>query len=200
MSLPDQDSEVVELTIQLSGLAITVRGSPARAADFVRGISDQASPALPHHGYSSAASAAPASPAASWVSSSIETRCSIASDFPSCPAHWIGLASSRLSGSRLGGEGRARRAWLAGCWARAVIDSRIGTPNRSVAIELPNRFWCVLSCQGLSCPRVFTTSRQFFAAVGQVEGSTTVCHAFPSETESRIYFEAAGFDYPSSQN
>ena len=153
-----------------------------------------------HHGYPQPQLGTPASSVASWVSSSVETRCSIASEFPSCPAHWIGLASSRLSGSRISGSDRAKRVWLAGCWARAVIDSRIGSPNRSAAIELPNRFWCVLSCQGLSCPRVFTTSRQFFAAVGHVEGSTTVCHAFPSETESRIYFEAAGFDYPSSQN
>ncbi len=146
-----------------------------------------------HHGYPQPQLGTPASSVASWVSSSVETHCSIASEFPSCPAHWIGLASSRLSGSRISGSDRAKRVWLAGCWARAVIDSRIGSPNRSAAIELPNRFWCVLSCQGLSCPRVFT-------AVGHVEGSTTVCHAFPSETESRIYFEAAGFDYPSSQN
>ena len=199
MSQPEQDSEVVELSLQLSGLAITVRGSPSRAVEFVRGLSDQASPAPSHHGYPSQPGT-PASTVRSWVSSSVETRCSIASEFPSCPAHWLGLAASRLSGSRIGGADRARRAWLAGCWARAVIDSRIGSPNRSAAIELPNRFWCVLSCQGLTCPRVFTTSRQFFAAVGAVEGSTTVCHAFPSETESRIYFEAAGFDYPSSQN
>ena len=53
---------------------------------------------------------------------SVETRCSIASAFPNCPAHWIGLASSRLSGSRISGADRARRAWLAGCWAKAVVD------------------------------------------------------------------------------
>ena len=200
MSQPDQDSEVVELSLQLSGLSITVRGSPSRAADFVRGLSDPAPTPTGNHGYPQPLLGTPASSVASWVSSSVETRCSIASEFPTCPAHWIGLASSRLSGSRIGGADRARRAWLAGCWARAVIDSRVGSPNRSAAIELPNRLWCVLSCQGLSCPRVFTTSRQFFAAVGQVEGSTTVCHAFPSETESRIYFKAAGFEYPSSQN
>ena len=45
-----------------------------------------------------------------------------ASAFPNCPAHWIGLASSRLSGSRISGADRARRAWLAGCWAKAVVD------------------------------------------------------------------------------
>lgn len=200
MSLPDSDPEVVELSLQLSGLSITVGGSPSRAADFVRGLSDQAPTTPVHHGYPQPLPGTPASSAHSWVSSSVETRCSIASEFPACPAHWIGLAASRLSGSRVSGTDRAKRAWLAGCWAKAVIDSRIGSPNRSCAIELPNRYWCVLSCQGLSCPRVFTTSRQFFAAVGQVEGSTTVCHGFPSETESRIYFEAAGFEYPSSQN
>ena len=200
MSQSDPDSEVVELSLQLSGLSITVRGSPSRAAEFVRGLSDQPSSPAAHHGYPASQRGSPAPSVASWVTSSIETRCSIAAEFPACPAHWIGLASSRLSGSRLIGAERAKRAWLAGCWARAVIDSRVGSPNRSPVLELPNRCWCVLSCQGLTCPRVFTTSRQFFAAVGQVEGSTTVCHGFPSETESRIYFEAAGFEYPSSQN
>jgi hypothetical protein len=36
MSINGGDSEVVELALQLSGLAITVRGSPETAADFVR--------------------------------------------------------------------------------------------------------------------------------------------------------------------
>ena len=101
MSQPDPDSEVVELSIQLSGLSITVRGSPARAVDFVRGLSDQPPNTSDHHGYLPSAPGTPASSAASWVSSSVETRCSIATAFPACPAHWIGLASSRLSGSRI---------------------------------------------------------------------------------------------------
>lgn len=122
MSQPDPDSEVVELSIQLSGLSITVRGSPARAVDFVRGLSDQIPPTSEHHGYLQWTPGTPASSVASCVSSSVETRCSIASAFPNCPAHWIGLASSRLSGSRISGADRARQAWLAGCWAKAVAD------------------------------------------------------------------------------
>lgn len=59
MSQEDIDSEDVELSIQLAGLSISVRGSPASAASFVR---DLASPAqsTARHSFESAASASPA--------------------------------------------------------------------------------------------------------------------------------------------
>lgn len=194
MSQPDSDTEVVELSVSLSGLTITVRGSPARAAEFA--VADQGSPTSHHHDQTldlsqvSQPSAAP---------SSIDSRSSIAASFPLCPAHWL-ARGNRLTGSRIPGNQRATRAWTAGCWARAVVENRISSPNRTEAIELQNRFWCVVSCQSIDCPRVFTSSRAFFAAVGVVEGSTTICHAFPSETEARIYLEAAGQVFPDTLN
>ena len=141
MSQPGSDAEVIELSVNFSGLSITVRGSPDRAADFVRGLSDRGSPSTSHHDPSLDLSAAAPSPVASFSS-----------------------------------------------------------PNRSEAIELQNKFWCVVFCQGVSCPRVFTSSRAFFGAVGPVEGSTTICHAFPSETEARVYLEGAGLEFPDVLN
>ncbi len=127
----------------------------------------------------------------------IETRRSIEDSFPACPSNWI-RAGRTLSAIGTSGEERVTRAWLAGCWAKAVLDNRIGSPNRSSACRLQNRFWVVLFCQGLETPRVFTSSRSFFAAVGRVEGSDTLCHGFASATET--YLEAAGFAFPLSLN
>ena len=199
MVQPVPDSDIVELSVQLAGLSITVRGSPARAADFVRDLTESP-PRSSHPGVESSVASEPS--LLSWTSSAaapVESRTSILASFPPCPGHWL-LVSHRLTSSRLPGAQRIRRAWIAGCWARAVREGRIGSPNQTEAIELPNRFWCVVHCEHLSQPRVFSTSGAFFAAVGRVQGSTTICHGFPSETEARCYFEAAGETYPSSLN
>lgn len=196
MGQPEPDSEVIELSLQLAGLQITVRGSPSRAVDFVRELADSPPVSQASHGY------LPVSPEASVQSftSSGDTRGSLLASFPPCPEHWTLRASRQLSGSSLTGSERAKRAWIAGCWARAVVEGRVSSPNRTETISLQNRFWCVVSCVGLECPRVFTSSSSFFRAVGTVSGSSTICHAFPSETEARIYLEAAGVSYPSILN
>eukprot|EP00435_Cladocopium_sp_Y103_P028815 s2443_g7.t1 len=168
------DSEVVELALELGGLAITVRGSPSQAADFVRRIGP--------------ASSAPQS-APSVVS---EDR---RSEAPAASAASQGY-SANLGRSRLSAVHRAERAWLAGQWAKAVLQGRGSSPNRTETIELGNRFWVVLRSTNCTAPRVFTTSAAFFAAVGSLAGSNSVTHAFPSETEARIYIEAAGFEFP----
>eukprot|EP00435_Cladocopium_sp_Y103_P043042 s6_g12.t1 len=87
-------------------------------------------------------------------------------------------------------------AWLAGQWARAVIRGRVSSPNRTETVELGNRFWCVVKCSSCTVPQVFTTSAGYFRAIGTLAGSDTVSHAFASETEARIYLEAAGFEFP----
>ena len=38
MSSNDGDQETIELSLQLAGLSISVRGAPDRAADFVRRV------------------------------------------------------------------------------------------------------------------------------------------------------------------
>eukprot|EP00435_Cladocopium_sp_Y103_P050133 s1324_g15.t1 len=189
----DQDQEEVQLAIEFSGLQITVKGSPARAAEFVRRVSETR-PGLAQHSASS--EAPPASVAAqSETSVASSTRSSVRASFRPCPLHWISAAGSNLraSASRLSPSQRAIRAWTAGQWARAVIDRQVATPNSCENIELGNRFWVVLRCENCQVPRIFTSSGSFWAAIGQLEGSDTVTHAFPSETEAKIYADSAGF-------
>ena len=193
MSQPVSNTEVIELSVNFSGLSITVRGSPDRAADFVRGLSDRGSPSTSHHDQSLDLSAIAPSTVAS---SAAESRSSIPGTFPLCPAHWLarGKPSYRLTNSW-----ESESQTCLDCRVLGQDQSwrgRISSPNRSEAIELQNKFWCVVFCQGVSCPRVFTSSRAFFGAVGPVEGSSTICHAFPSETEARVYLEGAGLEFP----
>ena len=198
MSNASDDSDVVELALELPGLSVTVRGTAARAVDFIR----QVAPGTTSQRASSASGgiAVPEGPAASGASqgyaSSGETRDSILSGFTACPQRLIAQAEANLSRSRISPDRRAERAWLAGSWAKAVLDGRVSSPNRTETIELGNRFWVVLRCSRCTTPRVFTTSAAFFAAVGALAGSDSVTHAFPSETEARIYLEAAGFEFP----
>ena len=216
---PNPDNDVVELALDFSGLSITVRGSTDSDASFVRGlsagsatVSSAQSSILGTSGYSPITSvAAAAPPAQSSAPPSTpattpflplpdrETRASIEESFPEVPSNWI-RAGRHLSGGGVTGEERITRAWIAGCWARAVLDNRIGSPNRSSACRLQNRFWAVVYCRGLNTPRVFTSSRAFFNAVGRIEGSDTLCHGFASATEAETYLEAAGYPYPLALN
>ena len=212
MSQEEPEQEDVEISLLLAGLSISVRGSPASAASFVRDLASPA-PSTARHSLASAVSTSPAaqpeplrtelfsSPPrpSSRPSPSSETRASIAASFPPCPGHLLDQLAPRLRGPS-SGESRIKRAWLAGCWARAVCEERIGTPNRSEAIPQANRYYCVLFCQRFSGPRLYDSSRAFFAAVGRVDGSDTVCHGFPSESECGAYFEGAGVAYPLSFN
>eukprot|EP00435_Cladocopium_sp_Y103_P053975 s1300_g17.t1 len=203
MSNSPGDHDVVELDIAFQGLQISVRGPADTAARFVHQV---ASGSLGSGPPSLAASTQPAypgqnqtvppSPSRQSQASSVgsETRASIEGSFPACPQSWIVAANTRLRGSSLSATDRARRAWLAGCWARAVLDRRVGTGNKTPTIDLRNGFWVVLRCDNCQVPRIFTSSAAYFRAIGTLEGSDTVSQAFPSETEARIYLSAAGLE------
>lgn len=200
MSTNQDDSDVVELALELGGLSITVRGSSSQAADFVRRVAPSApSVASSEAGESLRPAGASITASSQGYSANGETRDSILSSFPDCPRRLLDLAETSLSSSRLSASRRARRAWLAGQWAKAVLRGRVSSPNRTETIELGNRYWVVLRCSRCAAPSVFTSSASFFAAVGSLSGSNTVSHAFPSETEARIYVEAAGFEFPNLQ-
>ena len=205
MSTEPTEQDVVELSIALGNLQISVRGPAGSAADFVRQVAH--SPVAPQSvsaGGSPRGSARPStlpfeSPSRASQASSVgsETRTSIAGSFPLCPHSWVATASSRLRGSALSPAQRAARAWTAGCWARAVLDGRVSSPNSTPTIELRNGFWVVVRCENCAAPRIFTSSRAFFEAVGVLEGTGTICQAFPSETEARIYLAAVGVEVES---
>ena len=105
-----------------------------------------------------------------------------------------------LRGGQLTWQERAERAWLAGCFAGAILAGRLHYPDRSAALNLQNRYYCVLRAAGLDSPRVVRDFRSYSKIVGRLQNSESVSHAFPSESESRLYFAAAGVEYrPSLQ-
>ena len=124
-----------------------------------------------------------------------ETRAQILASFPPVPAHLTVLCEA-LTLSAGPTEQRAHRAWVAGCWARAVLDQRVRTPNRTPPIQLAPRVYVVLRAPGLQCPAFFRSRRDYFAALGTLEGSDSISHAWPSEAEARVYVEAAGLPCP----
>eukprot|EP00438_Fugacium_kawagutii_P032575 Skav235937 [mRNA] locus=scaffold4666:2042:2707:- [translate_table: standard] len=213
------DQELVELSFEFEGLSISIRGSPSSSASFVRGLSARGSSASSEaapspSGISSVSSPPVTAASASTVESRpvpavalypgrnfgpaqyTETRASIEAGFRPLPGEWRALAVSRLGRGPSDPEWRANRAWKAGSWARAVIDLRASSPNRTPTICSPNRYWVVLRSERCVTPRVFTSSNGFFNAVGSLELSETVCHAWPSLLEAQIYVAAAGFTFP----
>ena len=197
---PTQDDEVIELSLALRGLDITVRG-PVRRATEALSLITGALAGLPASASSSDGSFEAVSlatePAPVGPISRLESRAEIASSFVPCPISWYGQAS-RLAGSDEAVRGRISRAWLAGQWARAVLDRRVLSPNRSEPLDVRSRYYAVVRCSGLDCPVVFRSSGSYWRAVGSFSGAgeDSISHSFPSECEARAYLESAGFREP----
>lgn len=198
MSEASSHDDVVELTLRLRGLNISVQGPAHLATDLVSRI-----PTLfdwPTSAGSAASEAAPStvvSFAPSTAPTGIhqaESRDEILASFGTVPASVLSQAA-RLGGGFETPQFRVTRAWLAGSWARAVLQGRVQTPNRSDPISHRSRFYVVLRGGRGDLPAVFASSQAYWACVGQLSDET-VTHSFPSETEARIYVEAAGLDYP----
>ena len=168
MSQPSEDSDTVELSLEFSGLSISVRGSPSSSAAFVRGLSDH-----PLARSSSSLASPGPRPTPSYQASPVETRVSIQDSFENLPEIWTNFAVANLGVPLAEAHNRARRAGRAGQRARAVLRS----PH-------------------LSSPRVFGSFAAFRQAVGTLEGTSAICHAFPSQTEAKIYFAGAEVEFP----
>ena len=188
------EEDLISLCVQFRGLTVTVQGRVAPALEFVRDFAGEAAPAsaspIDNHG-------TPQSTALTSAESlGFETRDSIARSFGACPAELL-RSGSRLTGSStLSGEERIKRAYLAGQWAGATSEGRVASPNSTPALDLGNRFYCVLRARGEICERLFTSSREYFNFVGDLPGSNSISHAFPSESEARAYFAGASRPYP----
>lgn len=176
------NDDVVDLALDFQGLHISVRGSSSAAVDFVRRVSSFAGP------QSEPAVEEPHSP---W---SIVRECqAIEETFPDLPEHIRRLASSLpLRSCRLPPEDRLDRAWKAGCWAKAVLDGRARVPQKTPKIDLANKVYAVIRGPGILRPRLYKSLSSFSAAVGELQGSATICHGFPSRTEAAVYVEATG--------
>eukprot|EP00435_Cladocopium_sp_Y103_P035862 s2363_g9.t1 len=55
-------------------------------------------------------------------------------------------------------------------------------------------FYAVARAAGVPCPVIYRSSASYWRALGSLEGSNSVSQSFPSESEARIYLQAAGFD------
>lgn len=198
MSEASSSDDVVELTLRLRGLRITVQGPAPLATDLAVRIPPLLdSPSIAGSVYSEPAASTVVSFAASTAPTGLhqpETRDEVLATFGTVPTSVLDQAR-RLGGGFESPEFRVRRAWLAGCWARAVLQGRVPTPNRSEPISHRSRFYVVLRGGRGELPACFSSSQAYWACVGRLSDET-VTHGFPSETEARIYVEAAGLEYP----
>lgn len=190
--------EGIEVSVDLPGLHVVISGSSRRVADFVQFVSTfpaerPRSPAPSVGSFELLSEVPEPSTMPSRVGLGLETRDQILDSFPACPPRFLALGN-KLSGASLSGRDRASRAWVAGLWAKAVVDSRVHSPNRTPPLDLRLRYYAVVRADGVSCPVVFRSSSSYWAALGTLEGSSSVSQSFPSETEAKIYLQAAGFD------
>ena len=117
--------------------------------------------------------------------------------FPELPAHCLPSCRTLTSAGSTP-EARAKRAWIAGQWARLVLADHLPTPRLSAKLSasIRPRVYIVLRCARLSGPARFSSGRDFKRAVGSLEEFTTLCHAFASLCEAEVYCEAAGVPLP----
>ncbi|CAE7246280.1 unnamed protein product, partial [Symbiodinium necroappetens] len=97
--------------------------------------------------------------------------------FPSLPDYLVD-SCRQLSVGSLTPQQRANRAWLAGCWARAVLDGQVDKPDPSEPLDVSSRYDCVLRAEGLPSPVVCGSLSAFRRVVGPVLGRS-VTHGFP---------------------
>eukprot|EP00438_Fugacium_kawagutii_P004405 Skav208533 [mRNA] locus=scaffold3037:172332:179238:+ [translate_table: standard] len=158
------DEDLIEISIRLRDLAITVSGARTATQDFVGELfrRERDRIAAPSQGSTGSAAAASevASPARAGGS---ESRAEIYASFGPIPL-WILDQSSRLPGARDLAERRVRRAYLAGQWAGAVLAERTPSPNRSEPLNLRSRYYVVLRAEGLDRPACYTSSGSYWRA------------------------------------
>ena len=99
---------------------------------------------------SSSASAVPEHPLPGPCEPSFEQRQRLALSFPQVPDSCVALCRS-LQATELTAPERACRAWVAGCWAGAVLRGETRRPDPSPSFSQPSRFYCILRAAGLTC-------------------------------------------------
>lgn len=189
----------VELTISVRDLRVTISGPLPSAAQLAEDLAQldlgEPASAAADSQLGSSSWTLPSEPPA--LSSSLvgETREQILASFPACPDSCLHSAR-RLVGLVSDTEFRIRRAWLAGQWARAVLDGRISTPSRTPQIRVRSRIYVVLRTSSSSTPRCFSSSQSYWRCIRTLQDTESISHSFPSETEARVYCSAAGVVFP----
>ncbi|CAE7810303.1 unnamed protein product [Symbiodinium sp. CCMP2592] len=212
---------VEELTLQFSGLQITVRRTPgsvgSSAAESVAppAAVDQRQPSERDSSTSGAQTstgplAGEVSPEVRTSSSGLpidtdsENRLLEASTVAELAAHDLGTHRHLASGLATVGswtpEARIARALRAGIGARLVLAGRTHYQTASLSLPLRNRCYVVLRCEAR--PEGFYTERlgsfRHFVPKddrGRLEAGS-VCHAFPSRAEAIAFVAAAQRPWP----
>ena len=196
---PDLSSAIAEVQAALERLRIAADRSASASQGWSFVDSPPEASSAPHPvGGSSDRVPSPHPPlrvASRHAPPAAPTRAETASSFAACPQYCLDLCS-RLTSSSLSASERAKRAWVAGLWAREVLDGRWATPLSSPSVGLRPTVYIVLRCVDLAEPARYSTYTAFRRAVGPLENSSTVCHSFPSLAEARVYCYAAGVPLP----
>ena len=103
----------------------------------------------------------------------------LASFPPLTPA--LAATCRNLRGGHLTHQQRAERAWLAGCWAKAVKDGLVRYPDKSGDTGLSNRYYAVIQGSGVDSPAVYRTYVEYSRVVHFRASGLSISHAFPSE-------------------
>ena len=199
---PDLDQAITEVQEALERLRIaTARVSDNwEVVENPPPVSSSAAPAASATVIQDGYRSAPATDCASQAPnrSVPRSRAATAASFPACPQHCLDLCRP-LSASGLGPEGRARRAWRAGCWAREVIEGRWPTPLSSETLNLRPSVYVVLWDPSLPNGARFSSFSALRAVIGDVSSSRAVFHSFPSLAEARVYCYGAQRPLPDLQ-
>ncbi|CAE7833938.1 unnamed protein product, partial [Symbiodinium necroappetens] len=92
-------------------------------------------------------------------------RQAIALAFPPLPDYLVD-SCRQLSVGNLTPHQRANRAWLAGCWAKAVLEEQVDRPDPSEPLDVSSRYYCVLRADGVPSPVVCASLAAFRRVIG----------------------------------
>ena len=209
MGTPVSDDAITQLSLELEGLRISITRSraglavassppPGEESRTPQGHSRPSDPSsfgtpvrVP---VSSSPSDSPSPPTLGPVRSP-EPRSLIEASFPAVPDYLLDSARN-LRSSVSTPRDRAIRAWVAGCWAGAVIHGRAQTPNCTPRLAIASRIYVVLRSPRSHDVQVAHTRSEYLVLVDNLQSTYTLSHGFPTEVEARIYVAGAGLRFP----
>ena len=114
--------------------------------------------------------------------------------FPPVPASAKHICA-KLTGGQYSQEQRARRAWVAGCWAKLALDKKVARAKPALPIDLANTNFVILRADGCTTPKLFEELGSF-QRICQGSQCWPIGHGFASKAEARVYCLAAEVDFP----
>lgn len=107
----------------------------------------------------------------------------------------------RLGGTKEELEFRARRAWEAGLWARAILSRGLCLNPALLQSCLVSRTRSTSSfgAPSVSGPTRVDSAAEFFRLIPSFAGSDSISHAFASVAEARVYCAGVGIALPEAR-